>query len=202
MIFLGLMMIAGIFLATLYGTYRYTFGADAKRLAGDEEIPDWDVPVGLAEYVHNNIELMKKTPSQKVTIVSKDGVKLCGRFYQMQKTAPVILYFHGYRSSTMRDGMGAFKLGYNNGYNVLLVDQRAHHESGGKTITFGENDRMVPCEMCKENYEACASEKELLLVPGADHGMSYAFARKQYQEMLYTFAKKYIEKIEEKEHVQ
>ena len=128
---------------------------DAKRLAGDEEIPDGDVPVGLAEYVHNNIELMKETPSQKVTIVSRDGVKLCGRFYQMQETAPVVLCFHGYRSSTLRDGMGAFQLGYNNGYNVLL------------------------------------------LVPGADHGMSYAFARTHYQEMLYAFAEKYIGKSEE-----
>lgn len=101
------------FLVILYGIYRYAFGTDPKRLAGDEEIPEGDVPVGL------------------------------------------VLCFHGYRSSALRDGMGAFQLGYNNGYNVLL------------------------------------------LVPGADHGMSYALARKQYQEMLYAFAEKYINKNEE-----
>ena len=61
----------------------------------------------------------------------------------------------------------------------------------------GEEDRMVPCDMCKENYAACAADKELLLVPGADHGMSYAFARTHYQEMLYAFAEKYIGKSEE-----
>lgn len=102
-----------IFFVILYGIYRYAFGTDPKRLAGDEEIPEGDVAVGL------------------------------------------VLCFHGYRSSALRDGMGAFQLGYNNGYNVLL------------------------------------------LVPGADHGMSYALARKQYQEMLYAFAEKYINKNEE-----
>lgn len=144
-----------IFFVILYGIYRYAFGTDPKRLAGDEEIPEGDVPTGLSEYVHNSIELMKKTPSQSVSIVARDGVKLCGRLYRMKEGAPIVLCFHGYRSSALRDGMGAFQLGYNNGYNVLL------------------------------------------LVPGADHGMSYALARKQYQEMLYAFAEKYINKNEE-----
>lgn len=38
----------------------------------------------------------------------------------------------------------------------------------------GEDDRFVPCEMSRRNYELCASEnKRLLIVPHAGHGISY-----------------------------
>ena len=37
----------------------------------------------------------------------------------------------------------------------------------------GEADELVPCEMSVKSYNACASKKQLLLVKGAGHGMSY-----------------------------
>ena len=44
----------------------------------------------------------------------------------------------------------------------------------------GESDDYVPCEMSKINYEACASRKKLVLVPGAGHGLSYPVAPETY----------------------
>ena len=37
----------------------------------------------------------------------------------------------------------------------------------------GQDDSFVPVSMTKENYEACVAPKEILIVPGAIHGMSY-----------------------------
>lgn len=37
----------------------------------------------------------------------------------------------------------------------------------------GEADDYVPWEMSQRNYDACASRKKLVLVPGAGHGLSY-----------------------------
>lgn len=37
----------------------------------------------------------------------------------------------------------------------------------------GTDDKFVPVEMSYENYKACASEKRLVIVPGADHTMSF-----------------------------
>ena len=37
----------------------------------------------------------------------------------------------------------------------------------------GEDDGFVPSYMSRENYEACAAPKGLLVVPGADHGLAY-----------------------------
>ena len=39
----------------------------------------------------------------------------------------------------------------------------------------GLRDNFVPCEMCRENYDATASVKEIHLIEGADHGLGYFF---------------------------
>ena len=51
----------------------------------------------------------------------------------------------------------------------------------------GTDDRLVPVEMTYENYQACASEKRLLIVPGAGHGWSYCVNREGYEAELRRF---------------
>lgn len=51
----------------------------------------------------------------------------------------------------------------------------------------GEADTFVPVEMTLQNYEACQSPKKLLLVPGANHGMSYFLDRESYEAAVKQF---------------
>lgn len=51
----------------------------------------------------------------------------------------------------------------------------------------GEADDYVPCEMSRRNYEACASRKRLMTVPGAAHGLSYPVAQEQYLQAVGEF---------------
>lgn len=55
----------------------------------------------------------------------------------------------------------------------------------------GTDDHLVPVEMTYENYKACAGPKELLIVPGADHAMSYYAERDKYKDVLLRFWEKY-----------
>ena len=56
------------------------------------------------------------------------------------------------------------------------------------TIFFhGDADDFVPCEMSKENFEACASRKELVIIPGAGHGLSYPVDKVGYLNALGDF---------------
>lgn len=292
----------------LYFIYRYAFGADAKRLADDTEIPNEEKYKDHVEGVHRNIQAIKDSVFEKWTITARDGTKLVGKYYHQADEAPVVMMFHGYRSSAIRDGMGAFKACKECGYNILMVDQRAHRESGGKCITFGvkerydcvdwiyevcrkcgkdvkiiliglsmgastvmmatgldlpknvkgviadcgystpkdilqtvirimklpvrlaypvvklsakiygkfdlegasatealakckvpilfihgEADELVPCEMSRTNYEACASEKELYTVAGAGHGLSYLTNVEAYMGKFKGFLQKYFD---------
>lgn len=51
----------------------------------------------------------------------------------------------------------------------------------------GENDTFVPAQMSKQNYDACKSRKKLILVPGAEHGLSYPVAQETYIQEAYNF---------------
>ena len=55
----------------------------------------------------------------------------------------------------------------------------------------GSDDHFVPVEMTYENYRACAAPKELLIVPGADHGISYFVEPERYRAAVLDFWKKY-----------
>ena len=37
----------------------------------------------------------------------------------------------------------------------------------------GDADDFVPCEMSQANYDACPTEKKLVIIPGAGHGLCY-----------------------------
>ena len=51
----------------------------------------------------------------------------------------------------------------------------------------GSDDHFVPVEMTYENYLACSGPKELLIVPGADHGMSYYVEPEKYKKVVKEF---------------
>lgn len=51
----------------------------------------------------------------------------------------------------------------------------------------GTDDHFVPIEMTYENYKACIAPKRLLVVPGAEHGMSYFLEKKGYEAEVRRF---------------
>ena len=58
-------------------------------------------------------------------------------------------------------------------------------------LAHGTDDHFVPVEMSYENYKACRGPKQIFIVPGADHGMSYYCDREGYEEAALRFWKKY-----------
>ena len=56
----------------------------------------------------------------------------------------------------------------------------------------GEADDFVPCEMTIRGYNACTSEKELLIVEGAGHGMSYVVDKERVTKTFVNFFKKHL----------
>jgi len=65
---------------------------------------------------------------------------------------PLQIMFHGYRGAALRDMAGAHKIARTHGIDSLVVDQRAHENSGGHTIAFGIKER----EDCKRWCEYAA----------------------------------------------
>lgn len=59
----------------------------------------------------------------------------------------------------------------------------------------GIDDDFVPCDMTHKNYEACISDKSLVLVEKAGHGMSYYVDMKRVEEGVYAFLDKIMEEV-------
>lgn len=51
----------------------------------------------------------------------------------------------------------------------------------------GEDDAFVPCDMSRENFDACASRKKLVTVPGAGHGLCIMFDPEIYRATMTEF---------------
>ena len=54
-------------------------------------------------------------------------------------------------------------------------------------FTHGEADDFVPCDMSKQLWAACRSEKKLHLVPGAGHGLAFPVDQEDYLRVLGDF---------------
>lgn len=56
----------------------------------------------------------------------------------------------------------------------------------------GDKDMFVPTHMVYEVYEACGTEKELLIAEGAGHAESYAYATREYEQVVEKYIEKHI----------
>ena len=62
----------------------------------------------------------------------------------------------------------------------------------------GSDDTFVPIQMTYDNYKACSAEKRLLVVPGAQHGLSYVIDREGYEAAVREFFHSFDRKIQTK----
>ena len=103
-------------------------------------------------------------PYETVTITSRDGLRLSGKYYAGNPGAPLMLFFHGYRSTAARDGSGGFQLCLRRGFSVLMADQRGHGDSEGDTITFGIRERYDCLDWANAAVEKFGPETKILLL--------------------------------------
>ena len=87
-----------------------------------------------------NMDEFMKLEYQEVSIISNDGLKLYGRYYD-NNSDKTLLFFHGYHASPFNNintpGLWFKEMGY----NILLITERAHEKSEGKYITFGVKEK-------------------------------------------------------------
>ena len=147
--------------AISYYAYRKAFLSDRKRQE------DWDGFIRRAgeegPQVRELMEQLKEITAEDVFINSFDGLKLHGRYYHVKDGAPLDIQFHGYNGNAMRDFCGGNKISRESGHNSLLIDQRAHGMSRGKTISFGINERKDCLSWVRYAVERFGEDTEIVL---------------------------------------
>lgn len=125
----------------LYGVFFFAFRKNRESMIEERSAPPGKAYEPHKEKILRGIDIVLSHEHEDVYITSRDGLKLHGRYYHQADGAPLTIFMHGYRSATLRDGNGAFIMSWRRGYNVLMVDQRAHGQSEGKVMSFGIKER-------------------------------------------------------------
>ena len=142
MLWLWLLLAVAAVLSVLWIVYRMAFYSDKGAWTDPYAIsPKGEYQVRREEMV-DLISQLERRPFEPVFVTSHDGLRLTGRYYHAADGAPLDIAFHGYRGHAFRDFCGGSCISFQLGHNLLLVDQRAHGDSDGRTISFGAKERL------------------------------------------------------------
>lgn len=140
-ILLLLFLCAATALFVLFRIYRITFYSKQKRMPDVGNALSKDQYENLKSTIDSQIEEYTSLPYKKISVKAYDGITLNGRLYVSDNSKQAIIIFHGYKSNINKDASIITKHCLDRGFNVIVVNQRGHGESGGRSITFGIKER-------------------------------------------------------------
>lgn len=118
-------------------------------------------------FIEERKKHMLAQPHEDVFVESEDGLKLHATYFPNGSQKKVVICFHGYTSEGMKDYVALSHYYLNQGFSMLLVDERAHGQSEGTYIGFGCLDRMDALKWINLIIDKCSEDVEILL-----HGTS------------------------------
>ena len=136
-VFGAVLLITAYLLFGGYIAYKMTFYHDPKR---DKPDPYRFVKNDGSERDELSRALISEllaVPFEDVYVRSHDGLLLHGYMHCEEKNEKVAILLHGYKSTPFTDFSGGALLLMKLGYNIIMVDQRAHGLSEGNTLSFG-----------------------------------------------------------------
>lgn len=116
---------------------------------------DWDVYIPRIRECKARLNEM---PYEDLYINSEDGLKLHATYFPCENSKKIVICFHGYTSEGRNDYSTLAIFYKKHGYNLLLVDERAHGQSEGTYIGFG----------CLDRHDAMLWIKEMIARLGED----------------------------------
>lgn len=161
-VFLLLILLLLLVLGGSYYAYRIAF---YNPPSDPDEAPNMDGSIyePYREEITRLYRQIRDRDCEQVTIYSEDGLKLFGRYYHVRDGAPLDIGFHGYRSRPFTDFAGGSEMSFEMGHNLLLVDQRAHGRSEGRTISFGIRERWDVLSWVDYTLERFGGDTQILL---------------------------------------
>ena len=155
----------GIFCALMY-FFKKSFVREDTKEKMDAGLFNYLKKNGMNDAERRIVEgrmYYRSLPKEDVYITSHDGLRLHGRYSPLGNGKKVILLAHGYKSNGEHDFSCAFELYAKRGFDILLIDQRAHGESEGEYICFGTLARYDIIRWCEYIIGRCGRDVEIVL---------------------------------------
>lgn len=150
-----------IVLIFTYVIFRIVFYPRKEK--DPRSVPDNEQYLEFKDETVALVSALMERSYEKVSIISHDSLKLCGRWYEGDEGKPTAILCHGYNGSAYRDFCGGSALLFEKKWNVLLIDERSHGMSEGRAITFGVKEKYDICDWVKYVSERKGRENGIYL---------------------------------------
>lgn len=139
---------------------------DMKEFADEEKMKEYQ------KIMEPNRVWRESQHFDEVRIKAGDGIELVGYYLPSEKPADkIVIGCHGYTTSAMKSYSSHAQFFHEAGFDVLIVDARAHGQSGGKYVGFGVLDRYDLLQWIRYVKKKLGEDKKILL-----HGTSMGAA--------------------------
>lgn len=137
-VLLGILIAAGVYMAlpsTMYrAVFRGIFGREAERKV---DLRTWCRGNETLEKQYGEaLTAFARLPMEQVSVIADDGLRLCGRWVNRGSDRLMVLV-HGYRTRPEINFALQIQDFLALGYDLLIVDQRAHGKSEGSLCGMG-----------------------------------------------------------------
>ena len=153
-----------VFATVLYFICKKMF---ALAIVRGEELVGGDGFEGqIAEYkdfVAEGYAHFDSVEKEDVWLTAFDGLKLHGTLIRNGDSTRVLIQAHGFRSSARGSFAGSLRYFYGQGFNILLIDHRAHGKSEGKYITYGVFERVDLRDWAYKAVEIFGEDAQIVL---------------------------------------
>lgn len=162
---IALITLISIVLLTSFICFMMVFYSPKRKPLGPDEyeIPEGEIYEVFREDMIAWTKAIRTMPHEDVEITSKDGLKLCGKYFEYEKNAPIELLFHGYKGNAERDLCGGVERCFRLGRSVFIIDQRASGNSEGHVITFGIKESSDCYEWVKYVSERFGKDRKIII---------------------------------------
>lgn len=148
-VFFVLLFLLAVFFICPFVFFKMAAGREKREFKISDGMIEKRGLVSEKEEIYKNLSKWDSLSKEDVYITSFDGVKLHGSYCVFKKAPATIILFHGWRSFGEFDFSLIIGKYIDAGFNILLVDERAHGKSGGKYITFGISESIDAAEWTK-----------------------------------------------------
>ena len=97
-----------LFILFLLALYDVIFSSNQRYMGDDSSLPHGELYDPYHDTITKCVREVLEVPYEEVKVQSHDGYVLSGKYYHLKDDAPMIMFFHGYRCSAIRDGNGIF----------------------------------------------------------------------------------------------
>lgn len=116
---------------------------------------------------------IKNQSNETVMMQAFDNTKLIGHYYEREKGAPLIVFFHGLWGHSYLDGVPIYRITQKHNWNLLLCDLRAQGDSEGEFSTLGVLEK-YDCLDWVEWAQNRFGDKNPIFLMGVSMGASVA----------------------------